>query len=126
MALFLNLPNNILSYIFSFDNTYHEIYHRFINNYNNNYTSFICEKCSKFTLQINSFLFDINKSNNTVIHNTLLCNICVSHEKYMFTSYLKIISKTSYFDVIGKNVFYKIIKNMKETNTHKFVIDTPN
>ena len=44
----------------------------------------------------------------------------------MFTSYLKIIYKTSYFNVRGKHVFYKIIKDMKETKTHKFIIDTPN
>ena len=76
MTLFLNLPNNILSHIFLFDNTYHEIYHHFINNYNNNYNSFICKKCNTFTLKINSFLFEINKLNNTILHNTLLCNTC--------------------------------------------------
>ena len=126
MTMFLNLPNNILSHIFSFDNTYHEIYHRFINNYNNNYNSFICEKCNTFTLKINSFFFEINKSNNTLIHNTLLCNTCISNERFMFTSYLKIIYKTSYFNVRGKHVFYKIIKDMKETKTNTFVINTLN
>ena len=81
--LLLKLPNNILSLIFLFDNTYHEKYNHFINNYNDEYKSLLCEKCNTFTLKINSFFFEINKSNNIkfyyAIHVHCMNALCSHH-----------------------------------------------